>query len=94
MVKNQAHANDLLTTQEADDYYTESGAVQCDPHLREKNEQRGQEQIMARNRLVFRFLPFIWLQDERLEPVELMKTVALRLWRAAEAEENRRKQTQ
>jgi hypothetical protein len=63
---------------------------QCDQHLRNANERAADEQIEARRRLVMRFLPFIWLEDQNLDTAALMKRVAVRLWVAARAERERR----
>lgn len=69
---------------------TEDGVVQCDLHLRVENEKRAWEHIHARNKLLYRFLPFVWLQDQNLEPIELLETVAGRLLEAAQEERERR----
>jgi hypothetical protein len=71
--------------------HTEAGDSQCDQHLRSRNERLALEHIETRNSLVMHFLPFIWLQDQNLEPVALMETVAERLMMAADEERQRRK---
>lgn len=73
----------LLTETEVDD-------LQCDQHLRNRNERKAEEYIEARNRLILRFTPFIWLEDQNLDPVELMEMVADRLCQAANQERERR----
>jgi len=64
----------------------EQGVVQCDIHRRSLNEQRAGEQINARNKLLYRFLPFVWLEDQNLPPIDLMETVGNRLLDAARRE--------
>lgn len=70
---------------------TTVGDQQCDQHNRDANEVAAAEQIEARRRLVMRFLPFIWLEDQNLDTATLMETVALRLSDAANAERLRRR---
>jgi hypothetical protein len=69
-----------------------SDVIQCDQHRRDRNERAAQAQIDARYRLILRFAPFIWLEDQNLEPVTLMETVAARLLAEAEAEKIRREE--
>lgn len=80
----------LLNVQQLHEY----GLVQCDQHRRDRNAQREKELHDARIHLVLRFTPFIWLEDENLEPVTLMETVAVRLMEAAQEERERRKELQ
>jgi hypothetical protein len=73
---------------------TVAGDCQCDQHNRDANERAAEAQMEARNRLVMRFLPFVYLEDQNLDPVTLMDRVAERLWIAANKEKQRRKSLQ
>jgi hypothetical protein len=70
---------------------TESGHIQCDAHRRRANDERERQMEEAHQRLIMRFAPFIWPEDERIQdPVKLMETVAERLWTGAQNEKDRR----
>ena len=70
---------------------TESGHIQCDAHRRRANDERERQMEEAHQRLIMRFAPFIWPEDERIQdPVQLMETVAERLWTGARNEKDRR----
>jgi hypothetical protein len=70
---------------------TEAGYLQCDPHRRRANDERERQMEEAHQRLIMRFAPFIWPDDERIQdPVKLMETVAERLWTGAQNEKDRR----
>lgn len=80
-----------LTDEQLDEIAPASpGVIQCDQHRRDDNEKRAQERIDAHYRLVLRFIPFIWHEDQRLDPVEMMESVAGRLTYAAQEERERR----
>ena len=70
---------------------TTVGHKQADQHRRDRDAIAAQQQSDTRDKLVMRFLPFIWLEDQNLEPVTLMETVAERLWVTAQKERQRRK---
>ena len=71
------------------DHLTVVGNTQADQHNRDKNEERAQEHIDARNRLVRRLLPFIYYDDRNLAPVTLLETIGQRLLDEAKAERQR-----
>lgn len=60
------------------------GSVPEDDHRRTANDVEADRLIAARRALLLRFLPFVRLEDQNLAPVELLKTVARRLYDEAD----------
>ncbi len=54
-----------------------------DQHRRDANEVEADRLIAARRKLLERFLPFVWLEDQNRPPAELLEVVAARMYEAA-----------